>query len=253
VKSIQLDPKFDDPKSIGVELFLTTNAQHSNVVVCKGCSIHEGLLHLYLEYLDGGSLSRFVGVPITDEAYILVSKLGEIKLCDFGSATRTNDPPEFVFHTWRYKAPELFSGIPASHSADIWALGVAALELSMGVHPFLEMLDEFELNLLLSEELGDTFCVKEGENAPPTSALLTDMIRLMLTMDPAARPTAEILLDHPAMRSVVSSRNEYQQELAAWVTAAEFSNSPTRHKTSAAAPLRRFRSSSSLSEFPSSA
>jgi serine/threonine protein kinase len=68
---------------------------------------------------------------------ILLSAIGEIRLSDFGISRHADSrtvqaecrKPGTIF----YMAPEMLQGKPATPAVDIWALGVTAFEMAVGV------------------------------------------------------------------------------------------------------------------------
>lgn len=72
-------------------------------------------------------------------ANILITAKSKIKLCDFGvSAQLTNQAParNTLAGTPQYMAPEVISGEDHNTKADIWSLGIVAIELVTGEIPY---------------------------------------------------------------------------------------------------------------------
>ncbi|KAI9486045.1 MAG: kinase-like domain-containing protein, partial [Benjaminiella poitrasii] len=91
------------------------------VVIYITREIVEGLHHLYT------SEGLFHGDIKTEN--VLVSEAGEIKLADFGFATRIDIDPGITFGTLKAMAPEVADlNRPFDASADIWAMGILMIE-----------------------------------------------------------------------------------------------------------------------------
>jgi tetratricopeptide (TPR) repeat protein len=67
-------------------------------------------------------------------ANVLVTN-GQVKVLDFGLATR-HDDSEATVGTLAYMSPEVLGGEPAQEASDLYAIGVMAYELFAGHHPF---------------------------------------------------------------------------------------------------------------------
>lgn len=128
---------------------------------------------------------------------ILVGAGGVLKLCDFGSAklmldkTHANPTMNYGF-TPLWLAPEFMTGAYNS-KVDIWSLGCVCIEMASGKDPWSEM--KFGHPFQALHHIGNS-----GEiPALPTelSAEGQQFVRLMLTRDPAQRPSAAQLLSHP--------------------------------------------------------
>jgi len=96
-------------------------------------------------------------------------------------------------------APEIILGGRADFSADIWALGITAIEISEGEPPRTDL----KVDELLREIVN---------GPPPTPSLIfwskafRDFISKCLTKDISKRPTAQSLLVHPFIKSAPTKR-----------------------------------------------
>ena len=126
---------------------------------------------------------------------ILINREGKIKLGDFGIAANMIENGErisarfTVVGTPCYMAPEVIcAGHGYTDKADIWSLGITAIELALGSAPYSNL---FPLEVI----------VKVTDSPPPTlpktfSSQFRDFVNICLQRDPEKRPTAEELLKH---------------------------------------------------------
>jgi hypothetical protein len=156
------------------EARLSSQLAHPNLVQVLDCGSFRGAFVLVMEFVDGVSLLRlveraplpvelatFVGVELaTALAYIhtrrgadgaalrlvhcdvnppnvIVSRLGEVKLCDFG-VTKHRDEETSDVHGGKkgYAAPEQLRGDPIDGRADLYALGLTLHHALTGTAPF---------------------------------------------------------------------------------------------------------------------
>ncbi|CAE6451150.1 unnamed protein product [Rhizoctonia solani] len=176
-----------------------------------------------LEYLHNeGKLHRDIKA-----ANILLSAGGEVKLADFGvsgqlSGTLSAKKNTFVDAAW-LPAPRRSTWIIVStnqipstlldasvsivsgydHKADIWSLGITAIELAKGEPPYAELHPMKVLFLI-------------PKNPPPQldpsfSKLFREFVSLCLQRDPRDRPTAKELLKHKFVK--LAKKTSYLTEL----------------------------------------
>jgi serine/threonine-protein kinase OSR1/STK39 len=193
-----------------------------------GSVIDKSVLYLLMEYMDGGSCDdvlcfrRRQGLPehlvatIIHEVLkvlahfhdshklhrdikpgnILLNLRGDVKITDFGIASTLVENGQrlraryTVIGTLCYMAPEVLKERTGyTEKADIWSLGITAIELGTGVAPY--------------SDLRPLEVVTKLANSPPPtlpenghfSGAFREFVRACLQPAPAKRPSAAELLD----------------------------------------------------------
>jgi serine/threonine protein kinase len=211
----------EDEASEQREALLLQSLTHPNIVQCLDFFRIEGQLHIAMEFCSNGCLAshkatmdeKLLLAVIRDIASaldyihkrnlihfdvkpqnILISSIGEAKLADFGvsrhadsgTARAEGGKPGTVL----YMAPELLKGEEATGAADIWALGITAFEMAVGVPIGLtrwKSIDEWIAN-------NDPVF---SSNEKPWSSEFTRIMKQMLIVDAKERITAREILDLP--------------------------------------------------------
>ncbi|MBK7581348.1 MAG: protein kinase [Myxococcales bacterium] len=117
---------------------------------------------------------------------VLVGRLGEVKLGDFGvakSALGPSLPAPRLFGKIGYMSPEQVGGQPTDARSDLFSAGVVMAELLLG-HRLFDRDSELELLVQAFDcEVDDSL----AELQPRVRAATTDVLRRALARDPAAR------------------------------------------------------------------
>lgn len=145
---------------------------HPNIVTVHAVGEHRDVPYLVMEFVRGGTLARRIRVEaplppsevirlgaqiahglaqahaqglvhrdIKPTNLLLEEGSGRIKISDFGLAQATLDPsesaaPEQTAGTPAFLAPELISGVPATHRSDLFSLGCVLHAMVSGASPF---------------------------------------------------------------------------------------------------------------------
>lgn len=249
IKVINLDASDEDVSVTVLEIQLLSRLRSKYVTKYHEAFVSNMSLWIVMEYCGGGSCSDLLkchkkvsedvaGYIIRSamlglqylhaqrkvhrdikSANILLTNSGEVKLADFGVSgemTMTQLKKHTFVGTPFWMAPEVIKRRNGGYDekADIWSIGITAIELVTGTPP----LSEYDPMKILFEI---------PNNEPPTlehhlslSINIKDFVKYCLKKDPAERPTAKLLLSHRFLKArrslalvqLIQKRNKWMSD-----------------------------------------
>ncbi|GMF34057.1 unnamed protein product [Phytophthora lilii] len=224
--ALEAGERGEDIESVRREIQFLRECDHPNVVAFHGAYYKDGALWVAMEHCAGGSVGDVRRVRALSEseisvimrgalrglAYlhsrrkihrdvkggnILLTDSGQVKIADFGVSAQLRDTlsrrGSFV-GTPYWMSPELIQDSDYDFKADIWSLGITAIELADQKPP---LFDEHPMRVL----------IQIPRNPPPQvahpekwSAAFLDFLRFCLRKDPAERPSALECMQHAFIR-----------------------------------------------------
>lgn len=227
-------------KMLVTEICIMKESNHPGIVAYYDSYVVDDKIWVAMELMSGGCLTdildQFEVVKLTEKqiAYtcrqvlgglsyihsghrihrdiksdnILIGEDGSVKIADFGYAaqlTKGRSKRQTIVGTPYWMAPELIRGIEYDQKVDIWSLGIMLMEMAEGEPPYMDYPPLRALFLITTKGIPG---LKEPSKWSPK---LTDFLLKCLTQDPAARPDANSLLEHPFLEQVANPREMIEQ------------------------------------------
>ncbi|VAH93693.1 unnamed protein product [Triticum turgidum subsp. durum] len=220
----------DSLKQLDQEIKLLSQFKHENIVQYYGSETIEGQLYVYMEYVHPGSINKYIKQhcgAITESivcnfthhilrglaflhgqnimhrnikvSNLLIDVNGVVKLADFGTAKHlsTAAPNLSLKGATYWMAPEmvqasLVKDVGYDLAVDIWSLGCTIIEMFNGKPPWSHL-----------EGAAAVFTILHKN--PPLPDNLSheakDFLECCFKRNPAVRPSASELLNHPFIRN----------------------------------------------------
>eukprot|EP01065_Artemidia_motanka_P044046 TRINITY_DN6211_c0_g1_i1.p1 TRINITY_DN6211_c0_g1~~TRINITY_DN6211_c0_g1_i1.p1 ORF type:complete len:543 (+),score=166.99 TRINITY_DN6211_c0_g1_i1:57-1685(+) len=248
---------------VAKEIQLMKRLEHDNIVRYLGAGRRDTLLQIFMEYVPGGSLRsivdkfgrlaervsrRYIGQMLAGLAYLhgegvvhldvkgdnaLLGVTGEVKLADFGASEGLEEVTKGrVAGTPYFMAPEVVKGVGTSAVADVWSLGISALELLTGAPPLSNIRDPYAV----------MFQIASSSDPPEVPDFLKPLtqrfVRSCLVVDPRHRPTSDVLANDEWFAEADDSSEEDSPSPAPLAEPPRPTASPPTHKATNQCPTQ---------------
>ncbi|KAJ3440010.1 serine/threonine-protein kinase tao [Anaeramoeba flamelloides] len=272
--SLEEDEGLDDIK---IEIEILKKCKHKNIVKYIGTYFKEETLWIVMEYCGGGSVSDLCQIlekGLTEQQIagimygsleglnyfhsnrkihrdikggnILLTDKGEVKLADFGVSaqlTKTMSKRNTFIGTPYWMAPEVIQDYQNYDSrADIWSLGITAIELAEIVPPRCDIHPMRVLFIIPKKE------APKLKDARKYSKEFHDFIAKCLVKNYEKRPKAKQLLMSESSESSSSETSSETSSEEEEQSSKVSTSKPTRQKKDENSPKKKSESKSKIQE-----
>jgi len=170
------------------EILSVCGAMEEPIIALVSLHVLRGLLHFHTRtppiiHRDVKSDNLLIGFD------------GGIKIADFGFCCRKGGGDDSArVGTTNWMAPEVIKGKTYDCNADVWGVGITALEMFEANPPYYE-LSPSKAQFMIGSKGRPPY-----KNPDAMSEQLKDFIEKCTIMDPAQRPTTEQMLNHPFLQ-----------------------------------------------------
>ena len=171
---------------------------------------------LGLKYIhDNGQIHRDIKA-----GNLLLDDQANVRIADFGVSSWLIDSGNRREHTTTFvgtpcwMAPEVMEQVDGyDYKADIWSLGITALELCKGYAPYAKFAPMKVLLLTIQEDPPNLETYSDGDDVNMWSKSFRSMIKLCLQKDPSKRPNCQELMTHRHFKPLANAdgRAEYKR------------------------------------------